>query len=101
MIIYSVTVQVPKALVGEWLNWMREEHIPAVMDTGYFMAHHVQRLIDPVIDQATRTFNIQYECESLTAYDAYQRLAAPTLQQATADKYGDQLVAFRSVLERI
>lgn len=101
MIIYSVTVQVPNALAAEWLNWMREEHIPAVMDTGYFMAHHVQRLIDPVLDPSMRTFNIQYECESLTAYDSYQRLAAPTLQKATADKYGDQLVAFRSVLERI
>lgn len=101
MIIYSVTVQVPNELAVEWLNWMREEHIPAVMDAGYFSAFHVQRLIDPVVDPNFRTFNIQYECESLTKYDAYRRLAAPALQQATAERYGNKVVAFRTVLERM
>jgi hypothetical protein len=101
MIIYSVTVQLPRELAPEWLSYMREEHIPDVMAAGYFLNYHIQRILDPVVDITQATYNIQYECESLTAYDKYQRLAAPALQKAHADRYGDQTTAFRTVLERL
>jgi len=101
MIIYSVTVQVQRDIAPEWLAYMRGEHIPEVMGAGFFDAFHVQRIIDPTYDQDSVTFNIQYECESLSKYDAYQRQAASALQQKHADAYGAKTTAFRTVLERL
>lgn len=91
----------PRAMAPEWLAWMREEHIPDVMAAGYFLNFHLQRLLDPMVDPEAATYNVQYECESLTAYDAYQRLAAPALRKQFTDRYGESIVAFRSVLERL
>ena len=34
--IYNVTVVVNPVVEERWLKWMREEHIPNVMETGLF-----------------------------------------------------------------
>ena len=34
MIIYNVTSNIDESIHDEWLNWMRQEHIPQVLGTG-------------------------------------------------------------------
>ena len=36
MIVYNVTSKVTWAIHDEWLQWMKEEHIPEVVATGCF-----------------------------------------------------------------
>jgi len=36
MIIYNVTVKVELSIAGAWLQWLKEEHIKDVIDTGCF-----------------------------------------------------------------
>jgi len=36
MILYNVTVKIMKPLEAEWLKWMKEVHIPDVINTGLF-----------------------------------------------------------------
>ena len=36
MIIYNVTVSIDESVKGEWLDWMKTEHIPEVMACGIF-----------------------------------------------------------------
>jgi hypothetical protein len=100
MIIYSVTVSVDNAVEADWVAWMRTQHIPDVMETGYFKAAHLHRLLDPAADPGSSTFNIQYECESLEAYREYQEKEAPRMQHAHLARYKDRFVAFRTLLRR-
>ena len=37
MIIYNVTVNVEAEIHNDWISWMKEVHIPDVMNTGYFL----------------------------------------------------------------
>ena len=46
MYIYNVTIKIDIARADEWLTWMREEHIPEVMATGYFVENRICRLVD-------------------------------------------------------
>ena len=48
MFIYNVTVHVEPTVETEWLNWMREEHIPAVLNTGKFT---LAKLFKVITDQ--------------------------------------------------
>lgn len=100
MIIYSVTVSIDTAIEANWVAWMRTQHIPDVMDTGCFLAAHFQRLVDPAPEDGVSTFNIQYECMSMEAYEAYAELHAPRLQEDHALRYKDRYVAFRTLLRR-
>jgi uncharacterized protein (UPF0305 family) len=101
MIIYSVTVSVEASSSLDWLTWMQNVHIPDVMNTGYFIEHHIQELLDPVPQPGMVTFNIQYHCKSMTDLKAYQEKESPWLQQEHNDKFKDRFVAFRTILKRL
>lgn len=100
MIIYSVTVTIDNGVETDWVAWMRTQHIPDVMETGCFVAAHLHRLLDPMPETGLSTFNVQYECASMEAYEAYQSLHAPRLQFEHTMRYKDRFVAFRTLLGR-
>ncbi len=97
MIIYNVTINVDDDSHHQWLKWMREEHIPAVLSTGLFTGYRVCRLLD-VQDDGT-TYSVQYFCKSLIEYTEYKEKHAPHLQKEAFDKFKDKFTAFRTLLE--
>ena len=98
VIIYSVTVSVDRSSSAEWLQWMTSVHIPDVLNSGYFGAHSVRRVIDPTNEFAD-TFVIEYECESLDRCRAYRHDAAPALQRDHAKRHEGRFTASRRVME--
>ena len=97
MIIYNVTVNIDEAVHQEWLKWMKEKHIPDVMNTGCFLENKICRLLN--VEDEGSTYSIQYTCNSMDDYEEYQQNHAPGLQKEHAEKYKDKFVAFRTLLE--
>lgn len=97
MIIYSVTVKIDKKVESEWLNYMKNQHIGDVMATGCFKEYKFAKLL--MEDPDGTNYSIQYLCESLEVLQGYQSNHAPALQQEHTEKFKDQFVAFRSLLE--
>lgn len=99
MHVYNVTINVEKQIIEEWLKWMKEIHIPEVMDTGMFTACQINKIL--VEEEQGETFAIQYQAKDLQSIRLYQEMFGPDLQKKTAAKYGDKLVAFRTIMEVI
>ena len=99
MILYSVTVSIEPEILEEWLVWMRDKHIPAVMETGLFLGHKMYRLLNE--EGGGLTFNVQYFTESLGKFEEYLNNHAPALIQEHNEKFKDKHVAFRTILEEI
>ncbi len=99
MVLYSVTVNVVDEIHEEWLTWMREKHVPDVMNTGCFSMHKIMRLKEP--KQDGHTYSFQYYCESHEKLKEYQTQYAPTLRLEVEQKYGNKFLAFRTILDVI
>lgn len=99
MIIYNVTVKIDLDVHDEWLQWMRQTHIPEVMSTGKFIDHQVAKVL--VDDQDGITYAIQYKCKSMAELEDYQQNHADALQRDHAERYKDKFVAFRTLLELV
>ena len=97
MIIYNVTVNIENDVREEWLQWMKQQHIPDVMKTGYFIENKICKVL--VDEEQGTTYSIQYLCENLDKLKEYQQQHSPRLQKEHADKYANKYVAFRTVLE--
>ena len=41
MYIYNVTLKVDATVADDWTRWMRQTHIPEVIDTGYFTGYRM------------------------------------------------------------
>jgi hypothetical protein len=96
-IIYNVTVNIDDSVHDEWLQWMKEKHIPDVMATGYFLENKICRIL--VNEESGTSYSIQYTCASMDDLKEYQQKHAPALQKEHSEKYKDKFVAFRTLLE--
>lgn len=101
MILYNVTVSVDNDIESQWLEWMREDHIPNVLATGCFQGHRILRMLNDQPDATGATYAVQYELDSMGILDGYLREHAPRLQQDVLEKFGQKCLAFRSVLEEV
>lgn len=99
MMLYNVTVNVDSEIHEDWLAWMQSSHIPEVMATGCFLKYKICRLIRSA-EEGT-TYSIQYFCESSKELHQYQIKHAPRLQKDYLERYGEKVLAFRSLLEVI
>lgn len=97
MIIYNVTTKVTQSIAQEWLQWIGQEHIPAMIATGCFTSATVMELLE-IDDMEGPTYAIQYLAESKAQYNRYIELYAPELRQQSFDKWGDQFIAFRTLM---
>lgn len=101
MIVYNVTCNVGSQMAEEWLKWMLEEHIPEVMQTGCFTESKILKLLTDADDNEGVNYAIQYTADSLEMYQQYRDQFGPILQAKTKEKYGDTVLAYRSLLEVI
>lgn len=101
MIVYNVTLNVDEDIHNEWLLWMKNEHLPEVMQTGKFKEYHIFKVLNKQADETGRTYAIQYFAETMQDYDDYAVNHAPALQLKTKNKFGDKVYAFRTLLEKI
>ncbi|MGQ0828114.1 MAG: DUF4286 family protein [Bacteroidota bacterium] len=99
MIIYNVTVNIDNDVREEWLQWMKNKHIPDVMATGYFSEYKICKVL--VEEEQGTTYSIQYTCAGMKDLEEYRSKHSPRLQKDVSDKYGDKLIAFRTLLEVI
>lgn len=98
MVIYNITNQVNRDIHEEWLQWQLNEHIPQIMATGCFAKYQMQKLLE--IDETDGpTYAIQYYAESKADYNRYIELYAPALRKIAYTKWGEQFVAFRTLMQ--
>ena len=99
MIIYNVTVSVDENVKNDWLNWMKNEHIPEVMSCGIFAKAQINRVIAQ--GDSENTFAIAYTCLSMKDLHQYQINFSDNLQKEHTSRYGEKTVAFRTIMEVI
>jgi len=98
MILYNVTVNIDPSVHQEWVDWMKNQHIPEVLATGLFVDNRFLKVLSTEEGEGF-TYSIQYTLKSMDDYENYQRNHAPALQADHAARYRDKFVAFRTLLE--
>ena len=101
MIIYNVTVNVEESVNENWLDFMKNVHIPDVMNTGCFVGYTFSKIITRQADETGITYAIQYKCATMVEYDNYQEKFAPVLQKDHTQKFEGKFYAFRTILEEV
>lgn len=99
MIIYNVTSNVDECIHQEWLEWIKE-HIPQVLATGHFTEAKLTRvLVEEELGGVT--YSVQYRARSREALEAYYKNNADRLRQDAYNRFGEQVLSFRTELEVI
>ncbi len=97
MIVYNVTTKIDHTIHEQWLRWLREEHIPEMIQTGCFHEARVLRILE-TDESDGPTYAVQYHAETERFYQQYLENFAISMRQKSLDKWGAQFIAFRSVM---
>ncbi len=98
MFIYNVTIKIHEPIHAAWLQWLKEEHVPEVLATNCFTNATIVRLLE-VDDREGPTYAVQYAAESKAMYNQYIEKFAAAMRQKSFDKWGNQFIAFRSLMQ--
>lgn len=99
MYIYNITINVEEEVHDQWLDWMKNEHIPDMLKTGKFLKALMTRVL--VQEQMGGiTYSVQYTVESKEMLQRYYEEDAADLRAKT-NAFEGKFVAFRTELEVI
>src|SRR5699024_6187803 len=99
MYIYNVTINVEEEIHKEWLQWMKEEHIPEMMATGQFK----NALMSSVLvneEMGGITYSVQYQTVDEATLQSYYREDADEMRKKSA-RFKGKTVAFRTEMKVI
>jgi hypothetical protein len=88
---------VPKEISDKWLKWIKEDHIPKIMETKLFEKNTLLQLIN-VDEQDGVTFALQLYIISELKFDEYEKKIAPVLRSETKHVWGEQILSFRTLM---
>lgn len=98
MYIYNTTTLVDPAIMDEWVSWMKDRQIPAIMATGFFERYQFVRLLD-VDESHGRTFALQLYATDRAACDHFATQAEPALQRESQQQWGEKSLSFGTLME--
>ena len=98
MIVYNITIKIVPGIEKEWVQWQKDEHIPDVMSSGQFNEYKFYRLLEQD-DPEGITYVVQYFATSIENYNLYINETAPLLRKKALNKWGNQFIAFRTVMQ--
>lgn len=100
MVLYNVTIKINHDAEQEWLQWMKEEHMPELMQTGLFVDSKLFRLLD-IDDTEGVTYAAQYFCKNMEDYNSYISVHSVAMRAKGIEKFGDRFIAFRTIMEQV
>jgi hypothetical protein len=83
-----------------WLHWMKEVHIPEVMDTKCFEKNQFVRLLETDETEGP-TYAVQYFASSREIYEQYIERHSAALRQKAIQLWNEQCISFRSIMETV
>lgn len=100
MYIYNVTSNIDESIHHEWLEWMKNVHIPQILSTGKFYEAKLTRVLIEE-EMGGQTYSVQYHARTREDLDNYYKYHAEALRAESLKKFADKMLAFRTELEVI
>lgn len=100
MILYNITFTVSNDIEEDFVQWMKDTHIPDVFATGLFIEHKFFRLLNSPDDSVTN-YSVQFFAESTKKLIEYESRFANALRYETQARYGEKAMPFRTLMESV
>ena len=100
MFLYNVTVGIDKEIEQDWVVWIKQNYIPAILATGFFRESKLYRIVTPD-DEHSVSYSIQLFAEKIEQVVEYLNQHTATIIETHRLKFKDQHVIFNTLLEEV
>ena len=100
MIICNMTMQVGWNIHDDWIQWMKEAHLPSVMETGSFERYQWSKIKE--IDETDGpSYCIQFFVTDEATLKNYLAYEAGVHDEYLKERWGTDCLIFRTIMEVI
>lgn len=100
MLLYNVTFGIDKQIEEEWISWIKENYIPALMQTGLFTDYKMYKVLTHD-DESSVSYSVQCFSNTIDQVLKYLNDFAPALVEVHRLRFKDKHVAFNTLLQEI
>ena len=100
MLIFNTTYLVSDDVHESWLEWIREQHIPFMLDSTYFSQPQVARVITSAKQDGT-SFSVQFHIQDMHTLKLWNKEYNSLFQENCSKQFGTEVIFFTTVLELI
>jgi hypothetical protein len=100
MLLYNVTVGIDKEIEQDWLAWIKQYYLPAVMETGFFTDSKLYR-VTTHDDENSVSYSIQLFTNNIESVVQYLDKHTTGIIEAHRLKFKDRHVVFNTLLEEV
>ena len=99
MIILSITTALQNDVEHEWVGFMKNDHIPSLMEEGMVDSFRFVRVMPQEgVDVA---YNLQLRFVNIQHFNDFQTHKGPQFAQIQLNKYPGKIAQFSTVLEEL
>ena len=100
MLIFNTTYKVATNQNENWLEWMNNQHIPFMLESGLFSKPQIAKVLGSE-DNEGLSFSVQFLIQDIDSLMDWHRENAVSFQNNCSAKFGTEVVFFTTVLELI
>jgi len=100
MLIFNTTYLVSDKVHSAWLKWIREQHIPFMLDTTYFSQPQVAGVITSDKEDGT-SFSVQFLISNMRTLKMWNQQFSSVLKENCSQQFGPEVLFFTTVLEMV
>jgi hypothetical protein len=100
MLLYNITVGIDKEIENDWVIWVKQNYIPAILATGFFVESKMYRIVTHE-DESSVSYSIQLFAEKIENVVQYLNEHTSTIIEAHRLKFKDRHVVFNTLLEEV
>ncbi|MCX8489692.1 MAG: DUF4286 family protein [Cyclobacteriaceae bacterium] len=100
MFLYNVTVGVDKEIEKDWLAWIKQNYLPAVAATGFFVESKIYRIVTHD-DESSVSYSIQLFAPRIENVVEYLAQHTETIIETHRQRFKDRHVVFNTLLEEV
>ncbi len=98
MLILNTTFLVSDEIQNQWLEWVREQHIPFMLNTKYFIKPQIAKIISNDATDGT-SYSVQFQINNRETLEKWQREFAGKFEQNCYKIFGNEALFFSTILE--
>lgn len=100
MLLYNVTFGIDKKIETEWIVWIKENYIPAMMGTNLFIDYKFYKVLTHD-DETSVSYSLQCFADTIEHVVKYLNEFAPAIVEAHRIHFKDQHAAFNTLLDEV
>lgn len=100
MLIFNTTYLVSDAVLTDWHVWMKEHHIPFMLQYQQFSKPQVAKVITSQQQEGT-SFSVQFHISDMKALSVWNQDFGSEFQENCAKKFGQEVIFFTTILELV